>query len=166
MVKEYAEAWYRNREKLKNYYETHTQEQYAESYRDLLKTVIRIVINDPQKVLNEDGLIEHDSDDYQGDLIWLIPEANAWPWVDEYVFCHIDYGSCSGCDTLKGIYEGYGTDWGYGTGKLPDQQRVRDYMYLSLHLLQNMRPLITEEEYWADVQFDAKTYMEPEKKDG
>lgn len=166
MLKEYVEAWYRNRDKLKTYFETHTQEQYAENYTDLLKTVIEVVINDPQKVLNVDGLIEHDSDDYQGDYIWLIPKVNAWPWVWDYMFCYIEYGSCSGCDTLLGIYQGYyETDGEFGDGKLPNPQRVRDYLYLSLQLLQNMRPLVTDEEYWANEKFDAKPYMEPEREE-
>ena len=163
MIKEYVEAWYRNRDRLKQYFETHTQEQYAESYVDLLKTVIEIVINDPQKILNVDGLIQHDSDDYGGDCIWLIPKVGAWHWVWEYTLCYIEYGTCSCCDTLMGIY--YGTGWENGNGKLPDQQRVRDYMYLSLQLLQHMRPLLTREEARTNDDFDAEPYMKAERND-
>lgn len=139
MLKEYVEAWYRNRDKLKKYFETHMQDQYAKTYKDLLKTVIRIIINDPKNILNEDAIIEHDSDDYQGDYIWLIPKVNACPLVYEYILCYIEYGSCSGCDTLLSIYEGDYTDSECEEENLTDQQRVRDYLYLSLQLLQNMR---------------------------
>lgn len=30
MIKEYVDAWFRNRDKLKKYFETHTQEQYGQ----------------------------------------------------------------------------------------------------------------------------------------
>lgn len=50
-------------------------------------------------------------------------------------------------------------------GKLPDQQRVRDYMYLSLQLLQHMRPLLTREEARTNDDFDAEPYMKAERND-
>ena len=33
MIKERTDAWFRNRDKLKKYFETHTQEQYGQNYR-------------------------------------------------------------------------------------------------------------------------------------
>ena len=35
MIKEYVDAWFRNRDKLKKYFETHTQEQYGQNYTDV-----------------------------------------------------------------------------------------------------------------------------------
>ena len=47
------------------------------------------------------------------------------------------YGSCSGCDTLLGINE-------YEDG-LPNEEQVKDYMTLCLHLIQKLKPLTDTE---------------------
>ena len=52
MIKEYVDAWFRNRDKLKKYFETHTQEQYGQNYTDMLKTIIKVIINDPEEILD------------------------------------------------------------------------------------------------------------------
>ena len=158
MLKKFADAWYRNREKLKVYFETHTQEQYGENYQDLLKAVIRIVLNDPQRILDENAIIEHGGGNYQGDYLWLIPVVNAWPRVEEYIFCYASYGSCSACDALAHIFWG-DPDGEYGEGTLPGQKQVRDYMMLSLQILQTMKPLVEIEERLANEGFDAEPYM-------
>ena len=54
MIKEYVDAWFRNRDKLKKYFETHTQEQYGQNYTDMLKTIIKVIINDPEEILDEE----------------------------------------------------------------------------------------------------------------
>ena len=159
MITEYVDAWFRNREKLKKYFETHTQEQYAENYTDLLKVVIKVIINDPEEILDETRIIERDlTDDYQGDYIWLIPRKDSYHMttVTDCVFCYVEYGSCSGCDTLMNIYE---EDGSWGNGQLPNERRVKDYMYLSLQLLQNMKPLMTFNEVMQNNQIDYEVYM-------
>ena len=163
MIKEYVDAWFRNRDKLKNYFETHTQEQYGQNYTDMLKTIIKVIINDPEEILDETRIIERDlTDYYQGDYIWLIPRKNEYydePTVVDCVFCYVKYGSCCGCDTLMGIYEGFGEDNQWGEGLLPSERRVKDYMYLSLQLLQNMKPLMTLEEARQNYEIKYEDYM-------
>ena len=41
----FSEAWFKNKEKFRNYLQTHQQEEYAEEYIDLLKALIEVVIN-------------------------------------------------------------------------------------------------------------------------
>ena len=55
-----------------------------------------------------------------------------------------------------GIYEGFGEDNQWGEGLLPSESRVRDYMYLSLQLLQNMKPLMTLEEARQNYEINGK----------
>lgn len=163
MIKEYVDAWFRNRDKLKKYFETHTQEQYGQNYTDMLKTIIKVIINDPEEILDETRIIERDlTDYYQGDYIWLIPRKNEYydePTVVDCVFCYVKYGSCCGCDTLMGIYEGFGEDNQWGEGLLTSERRVKDYMYLSLQLLQNMKPLMTLEEARQNYEIKYEDYM-------
>ena len=139
MITEYVDAWFRNREKLKKYLETHPQELYAESYTDLLKVVIKVIINNPEEILDEAKIIEWDPNDYQGDYIWLIPRKDNYHMttVTDCVFCYIEYGS-------------------WRNGQLPDERRVKDYMYLSLQLLQNM---MTFDEVMQNNQIDYEAYM-------
>ena len=46
---------------------------------------------------------EIDDGDYQGTLLYLIPEDTYQPDSSEYLMTFVEYGSCSGCDTLQGI---------------------------------------------------------------
>ena len=61
------------------------------------------------KVGNKSGLYicemlkEIDDGDYQGTLLYLIPEDTYQPNSSEYLMTFVEYGSCSGCDTLQGI---------------------------------------------------------------
>ena len=129
----------------------------------MLKTIIKVIINDPEEILDETRIIERDlTDYYQGDYIWLIPRKNEYydePTVVDCVFCYVKYGSCCGCDTLMGIYEGFGEDNQWGEGLLPSERRVKDYMYLSLQLLQNMKPLMTLEEARQNYEIKYEDYM-------
>jgi hypothetical protein len=43
---------------------------------------------------------------------------------------YVEYGSCSGCDTLQSIQ-----DW---SNELPTEQQVKDFMALCRHLVCNM----------------------------
>ena len=124
---------------------------------------LEVIINDPEEILDETRIIERDlTDYYQGDYIWLIPRKNEYydePTVVDCVFCYVKYGSCCGCDTLMGIYEGFGEDNQWGEGLLPSERRVKDYMYLSLQLLQNMKPLMTLEEARQNYEIKYEDYM-------
>ena len=55
------------------------------------------------------------------------------PYIWEYWITWVSYGSCSGCDTMLGITE-------YGTG-IPNENQVKDFMTLSLHIIQQLNSL-------------------------
>ena len=64
MIKEYVDAWFRNRDKLKKYFETHTQEQYGQNYTDIKKTIIKVIIVMIRRNPDETRIIERDLTDY------------------------------------------------------------------------------------------------------
>lgn len=139
----FSEAWFKNKEKFRNYLQTHQQEEYAEEYIDLLKALIEVVINpELEEKLRIDYIVEADQDGYQGEKIWLIP-YDSFSCPEKYIWTHTYYGSCAGCDTLKGIAH---YDYGY-----PTCEQVEEYLTLALHLLQRMKPFMTrEEEEWEE----------------
>lgn len=79
-----------------------------------------------------------DDGNYQGTLLFIIPKDMYQPSADEYVITTVSYGSCSGCDTLLNIS-------GYEEG-IPNEQQLKDYMTLCLHLLQRMKTIHTYDE--------------------
>lgn len=141
MIKKFVEAWDENKENLEEYFRVTPQKEYSE-YIDLVKLLFDIVIN-PSIVweynkynTNEIRLL--DDGDYQGTQIFILHQKYYQPDVESYVYTHTYYGSCSGCDTLLGI--------SMYSDELPDEEQVKDYMELCLHLLQKCT-LFTDEEY-------------------
>ena len=144
MIKQFVYAWDQNKDKLEEFIKTHKQEEY-DSYKDLVKLLFDIVIN---PVITEeftypwyqgfdtDDILEIDNGDYQGSLIYILHIDTYQPSVCEYVWTSVEYGSCSVCDTLRGI-----ESRGNYSDELPDEQQVKDYMELCLDLLQGCHML-------------------------
>lgn len=132
MIKEFVKAWEKNKGKLEEYFRTNEQEKYS-NYKDLVKLLFDIIINPEKTKYGEDfdtkNIVVIDHGDYQGTEIFILHRDTYQPGAEDYVFTHTYYGSCSGCDTLLSI-SGYGDE-------LPDEDQVKDYMQLCLHLLQH-----------------------------
>jgi hypothetical protein len=131
MIKEIVEQWEKNKSKLEEYFSTHPQEEYSD-YEDIMKLVINLCINEGIeercKRYNVDKMAVIYGD-YPGVQIFVIPR-NAWiDEVDDFIYTHNQYGTCSSCDTLKAIWEG-------NPKGLPTKEQVKDYMTLALHLVQ------------------------------
>ena len=75
--------------------------EYLE-YKDLVKLTVMFILNDENE-WNANGIKEIDDGDYQGTLLYLIPEDTYQPNSSEYLMTFVEYGSCSGCDTLQAI---------------------------------------------------------------
>ena len=75
--------------------------EYLE-YKDLVKLTVMFILNDENE-WNENKIKEIDDGDYQGTLLYLIPEDTYQPNSSEYLMTFVEYGSCSGCDTLQRI---------------------------------------------------------------
>ena len=140
MIKDIIEKWENNKDKLENFFKENNQEVY-DDYTKIVKNIIHYIVNEGKNKSDDFGLYDIDKiheindGDYQGTLIFIIPMDTYQPSLHEYIYTSVYYGSCSGCDTLQSIQ--YGSD-NYGDGK-PTKEQVKDYMLLSLNIIQNMR---------------------------
>ena len=128
MRKEIVKQWEANKHLLEEWFKTTKQSEYDE-YKTIVTKVCELVLTDKKYKLDE--ITEIDNGDYQGTLLYAIPEDTYQPAEYEYLFTTVSYGSCSGCDTLQGISE-------YSDG-LPTEEQVKEYMTLALHLVQHMK---------------------------
>ena len=158
MIDHFVKAWDSNTGRLKKYIATHKQTEY-DTYKKLTKILFVVVIN-PYYLAHEDqtwwghgmcdifdlkSLVEVEGGEYQGTLLFIIPcpTGGALDQGNEFVITGVDYGSCSGCDTLMGIIsEG-------DSNEPPTESQLHDYMLLLLHLLQHCKYFPEE-----DVSFD------------
>jgi hypothetical protein len=133
MIEEFVKKWDENKEDLReNFFISH-----PESYKDILKRLISEVINPNQ----EDGLPSNSEievltfGDWEGVEVFVVPETMSYPstfWVTK-----VYYGSCSMCDTLRGLFDdSYDEE---GDILPPNEKQVDGYMTLALHMLQRMK---------------------------
>lgn len=131
MIKEFIEKWDKYKNDLEDYFRYTEQIEYDE-YEKIVKILFEKIINKDLKYDSErfdvEDLLKIDDGDYQGTQIFILHKGCYQPEVEEYVYTSTYYGSCSGCDTIKSISS-------YDRG-LPDEEQVKDYMTLALHLLQ------------------------------
>ena len=145
MIKIFAKAWEQNSKDLEKWFAETPQSEY-DNYETIWNKILEVIVNptwtaDYMK-FNTNKTVEIDHGDYQGTLIFLTPTNAYQPCGSEYVVTEVYYGSCSGCDTLLGI-SCYGED-------LPNEQQVKDYMTLALHLLQKAKPLYSDHGEWVE----------------
>lgn len=133
MIRDFILAWEKNKKNLEEYIRTHAMGDY-DTYQSLTKLLFDIVINPEMTGYREpfdtENILVIDDGDYQGTLIFVLHRNCYQPNTGEYVYTSVNYGSCSGCDTLQAIHI-------YEYDKLPDEEQVSDYMDLLLHLLQH-----------------------------
>lgn len=132
MIKDFIEKWEENKKELENYFRNTKQEEYDE-YEKIVKKIIEIILNNNKRRVWSEEISVIDDGDYQGTQIFIVHKDTYQPSINDYVYTSNYYGSCSGCDTLLRI-----SDYEYG---LPSEEQVKDYMLLSLHLIQNFRRL-------------------------
>ena len=149
MLKFCVDKWNQNKDKLRKRIETDNTILNCE-YIHLVKLVVEEIFNDgiaresdtflfSDKVWDGDKITVIDNGDYQGTLLFAIPKACYQPGAYEYLMTYVGYGSCSGCDTLLAIQDGYwGEDWcNNGNNALPIKEQVDDFMALCLHIVEN-----------------------------
>ena len=126
MIEEFVKNWEAKKDLLRDKY---SQEE-PRSYNDIVKDVVELVSDDEcGKIrLNHEKITIIDDGDYQGTLLYIIPQACYQPSVYYSVF--VDYGSCSGCDTFEDICSGS-----------DKEQRVNDFMQLALHIVQDLKQI-------------------------
>ncbi len=102
------------------------------SYKEVVNTVLS-VLADPEEFDWPDAskVTEIDHGHYQGTLLYVVPEYGYQP--DTFWAVAVDYGSCSGCDTLQRISE-YSDD-------PPTDTQVDAYMQLALDVVRGFKQI-------------------------
>lgn len=141
MITEIINRWELNKTKLQEYFSG--IEDRAIDYIDIFKKLFELVINDEDDYeldfdISKLTVIDHGG--YQGSQLFIIPRKTYQPSPSDYILCHNYYGSCSGCDTLQGIW-GYGTydDEGEEIKSTITKKQTEELMTLALHMVQRMK---------------------------
>lgn len=136
MIKFCVEKWNKNHKLLEAALKSRTDLNTC-GYRTLVEMAVTYIFNDGLdcdrydycgKLFRPDLITEIDNGDYQGTLIYLIPNATYQPGPGDYLMTYVYYGSCSVCDTLQAIQD-------YIEGPLTDEQ-ISDFMSLCKNLVQ------------------------------
>ena len=126
MIKYCLDKWNENKDTLKEVLANDTKLNDCE-YIYLVELVVEYILGDNW---DKDNITVIDNGDYQGTLLFLIPEDTYHPAEYEYLMTFVEYGSCSGCDTLQRIQS-------WNDGKLSEEQ-LKDFMLLCKDLVCNM----------------------------
>lgn len=124
MVKYCVKKWDENKNNLKDYIKSHLEELDECEYIDLVELIVKIILGDEWGDTNK--IVEIDNGDYQGTLLFTIPRSSYQPSAEEYLMTYVEYGSCSGCDTLLSIQ-----------ADVNDEQKITDYMTLCRDIVMN-----------------------------
>lgn len=131
MIREAVVRW----EKGKDSVREALAREHPESYLDLVKLVVKCL--EPMG-LDQERIVEIDQGEYSGVLVYVIGEKGYQPC--KYWYVKVDYGSCSGCDTLE-----YIKSLEY-LSNVPTEEQVRHYMTLALNLVQQLHSMQVEQE--------------------
>lgn len=130
MILEFVKAFQENQSQLREYYQNLLDEdKFHLGYHQIVQKVIELIVeNSPDyyPLPDKDRIHVIDDGEYQGTLLFIIPEEGYQP--HSYYFVKISYGSCSGCDTLQAIM-------------YDSLEKVNDIMTLSLHIVQSLKVL-------------------------
>lgn len=140
MIDKFVERFDANRKELRDslgkYYREERYGDYVSrewdiSYKDIVREVISILADEDNYGYEPDPNRIHqiDDGDYQGTLLFVIAANDYHP--DDYWYVKVNYGSCSGCDTLMAITEG-------SNGK---DKALDDLMMLALHIVQRLKKM-------------------------
>lgn len=105
-------------------------------YTELVKTTLNYIYNCSDQVdlyrrLDLEHLTEVDDGDYQGTRLFIVPFRGYQPSESDYIITFVNYGSCSGCDTLLNIQE-----W-HREGEAATERQLNDFMVLCKDIVCN-----------------------------
>ena len=131
MIMEFVQRFDAARETILADLQTRLDSGWYPSYRDLVSILIHYIKKDDSAYGNPSAadITVIGDDYYQGTMVFVIPEIGYQPsrfWVTK-----VDYGSCSGCDTLQAAL--YGND--------DNSVIANELLTLMLHLLQQMKAI-------------------------
>lgn len=126
MIKEFIDRFEANKDKIRATF----TEAHPADYKAIVAAVVSAVGGeDEYDVPSSMRIHEIDDGDYQGTLVYVIGAGGYQP--NDYWYVKVNYGSCSGCDTLEAITS-------YSDEK-PTAEQVDQYMTLATHILQGLK---------------------------
>jgi hypothetical protein len=127
MIQEFVDIYQNNKDILRKAF----QVKHPEDYAELVKAVVTIIsgFSKDYSKPDPDRITTIDHGGYQGTLLFVIGAEGYQP--DRYWYVKVNYGSCSGCDTLEAIRD-------YENGP-PNEKQIDDYMTLALHIVQGLK---------------------------
>lgn len=124
MIPEFVAAW----EARKTEVRAELEKFEGPGYIDIVRAVVRILSTEDDYDSPDPGRIHQiDDGDYQGMFVFVIAAKNYQP--SQYWYVQVNYGSCSGCDTLASVLESEG------------EVRTDGLMTLALHILQGLKAM-------------------------
>lgn len=139
MIRFAVEQWEKNKPLLENYIRSNVELWNRFDYIEIVESVVEYIFNDGDdyyyNIYDSTKITEINNGDYQGTLLYVIPLKTYQPSESEYLMTFVNYGSCSGCDTLQSIQT-------WATSQLKeDKERLKEFvddmMFLCLSLVQN-----------------------------
>lgn len=129
MIESFTKVWFSHKQTLEEQF----SKKHPEDYKEIVEAVVRLLSDNLKEFIVPDPTRIHEIDDgdYQGCLVYVIAAKGYQPFT--YWYVRVDYGSCSGCDTLQGI-----TNYSRG---IPTKEQVNGYMTLALHILQGLKEM-------------------------
>lgn len=123
MIKEFVDKWFSGgRDKYREFISKSLENGEYLSYEQLVDCVIRSIDDDR---LDPERVTVIDDGDYQGTQLYIIGEKGYQPSCYYSVF--VDYGSCSGCDSLQATMDCSGL-----------KEKKEDLELMGLHILQSI----------------------------
>lgn len=122
MIKEFVEQWDRKKDRLRQ----RIAERRPDEYKQLVELVAEIM--DEGKTLDPTKVVEFWGSDYQGDALYVVRGKDNVYQGDYFYTVKVEYGSCSGCDTLQSILVDFEGD-----------KQLDGYMKLCLHIVQELK---------------------------
>lgn len=137
MIQEFVRRWEARKGEVRDAF---AREGAVQDYDDVVRAVITALRGetDRDKAPDPERITCIEPDDYAGTLVYVIAAKQYQP--SDFWYCRIDYGSCSGCDTLERILmDG-------GSRRSLNARQIDDLMTLALHVVQRLKPMDDEAE--------------------
>ena len=112
-------------------------DKFPNGYEDILQRSLESMYPESEASYgkpNYSNIHRIDDGDYQGTLVFMVPERCYQP--DTYWVFKVGYGSCSVCDTFERIDRDC-YDYGNGVEDGCKEQQVNDFYTLALHMIQS-----------------------------
>jgi hypothetical protein len=130
MIKRFVQRWNERKQLAADAFAA----KHPGSYADVVRIAVTVLSNpdNPSSVWPDPERIQEiDHGDYQGTLIYVVGQSGYQP--STYWGVSVDYGSCSGCDTLECIRD-------FLDGPPTDNQ-IAQYMTLAFDVLRGMKQI-------------------------